>query len=124
MASVMVVDDSGYARRTHRAILEGGGYTVTEASTGMSAIEGYFLHRPDVVLLDLSMEDLGGLDVLRKLREIDPAVRVVVVSADVQRTTEKMVSEAGALAFLGKPASREQLLDTVQSVVGAPEDVR
>ena len=68
MATIMVVDDSGYARRTHRRILESAGHSVIEATSGMEAIEGYFLHRPDLVLLDLSMEDMGGLDVLRKFR--------------------------------------------------------
>lgn len=124
MATILVVDDSGYARRTHRAILESGGHTVIEASSGMSAIESYFLHHPDLVLLDLSMEDMGGLEVLRKVRELDPGARIVVVSADVQRSTERMVNEGGALAFLGKPASRDQLLETVDSATGAPESGR
>lgn len=113
MATVMVVDDSGYARRTHRRILESGGYAVVEAGSGMEAIERYFLNRPDLVLLDLSMEDLGGLDVLAKLREMDSSARVVIVSADVQRSTERLASEGGALAFVGKPVTPEQLLATV-----------
>lgn len=113
MLTVMVVDDSGYARRVHRRILEEGGYAVVEASTGMEAIERYFLERPDLVLLDLSMEDMGGLDVLTKLREMEPHVRVAIVSADVQRSTERMVADAGALAFVGKPVTPEQLLATV-----------
>lgn len=124
MATILVVDDSGYARRTHRAILESVGHVVIEASTGMSAIEHFFLHHPDLVLLDLSMEDMGGIDVLRKIRELDPAARIVVVSADVQRSTERMVSESGALAFLGKPASREALLETIDTVLVAPESGR
>jgi two-component system chemotaxis response regulator CheY len=121
MATIMVVDDSGYARRTHRRILESGGHTVIEATTGMAAIEGYFLQRPDLVLLDLSMEDIGGLDVLRKFRELDAGARVVVISADVQRSTERLVADAGALRFLGKPASPELLLETVTTLLqGAP----
>ena len=117
MATVMVVDDSGYARRTHRRIVESAGHTVIEATTGMEAIEQYFLHHPDVVLLDLSMEDMGGLDVLRKFRELDASARVVVISADIQRSTQQLVAEAGALRFLAKPAAPEQLLDTVSSLV-------
>ena len=117
MATIMVVDDSGYARRTHRRILETGGHSVIEATSGMEAIEGYFLHRPELVLLDLSMEDIGGLDVLRKLREMDPGARVVVISADVQRSTGQLVAEAGALRFLGKPAAAEQLLATVSELL-------
>lgn len=116
MATILVVDDSGYARKTHRQILQSAGHSVIEASTGMGAIEQYFLDRPDLVLLDLSMEDMGGLEVLRKLREMDHDARVVVVSADVQRSTERMVAEQGALRFLGKPATREQLLCAVDEL--------
>jgi two-component system, chemotaxis family, chemotaxis protein CheY len=113
MASIMVVDDSGYTRRTHRRILESAGHAVTEATSGMEAIESYFVNRPDLVLLDLSMEDMGGLDVLKKLRELESGARVVVISADVQRSTARLVAEAGALRFLGKPVSAEDLLATV-----------
>ena len=120
MATIMVVDDSGYARRTHRRILETVGHEVVEASTGMEAIETFFLHHPQLVLLDLSMEDMGGLDVLRKLREMEAGARVVVISADVQRTTLDLVSEAGALRFLGKPVSSETLVATVSELLEEP----
>ncbi|NUO65678.1 MAG: response regulator [Gemmatimonadaceae bacterium] len=119
MPTIMIVDDSGYTRRTHRKILEGAGYQVVEASTGMAAIEGYFLHHPDLVLLDLTMADMGGLDVLQKFRELHAGARVVVISADVQRSTGKMVAESGALGFLGKPVSAEDLIGTVREVIEA-----
>src|SRR5690348_4758724 len=103
MATIMIVDDSNYSRRTHRRIVESAGHTVHEAATGMAALEGIVVHQPDVVLLDLTMEDMSGFDVLEKLREIRPTTRVIVVSADVQRSTAQMVAESGALRFLGKP---------------------
>ena len=117
MASIMIADDSGYTRRTHRRILESEGHVVHEAASGMAAIEGYFVHRPDVVLLDLTMEDMSGLDVLARLREMEANARVVVISADVQRSTAKLVAEAGALRFLGKPVAPELLLETVRDVL-------
>lgn len=120
MAKIMIVDDSAYARRVHRSILERAGYTVVEASTGVGGIETYSIERPDVVVLDLSMEDLGGLEVLRTLRDLDAAARVVVVSADVQRSTSDAVMAAGAERFLGKPALPEQLLTAVTDILGAP----
>jgi two-component system, chemotaxis family, chemotaxis protein CheY len=117
MATIMIVDDSNYTRRTHRRIVESDGHVVHEASTGLAAIEGYFVHRPDLVLLDLTMEDMGGLDVLAKLREFDPGARVIVVSADVQRSTSKLVAESGAIRFLGKPVTAEGLLDAVRGAL-------
>ena len=120
MACIMIVDDSNYTRRTHRRILETGGHAVVEASTGMAAIESFFVHRPDLVLLDLTMEDMGGLEVLQKLRELDGGARVVVISADVQRSTAQLVAESGALRFLGKPVSAEDLLATVRTLLAEP----
>jgi two-component system chemotaxis response regulator CheY len=119
MALIMIVDDSNYTRRVHRRILESDGHTVVEASTGMAAIESFFVHHPELVLLDLTMEDIGGLDVLAKLRELNAQARVVVISADVQRSTAKLVTESGALRFLGKPVSAEQLVETVRELVEA-----
>ncbi len=122
MATIMVVDDSAYTRRTHRRILETAGHAVVEASSGMEAIEGYFVHRPDLVLLDLSMEDMGGLEVLGKLRELEAHARVVVISADVQRSTLEMVADAGALRFLGKPVAPDELLHTVSTLANGENE--
>lgn len=119
MGKILIVDDSNYARRVHRQILESGGHEVVEAATGMAALERFYLDSPDVVVLDLSMEDIGGLDVLRRLREMDPEARIIVVSADVQRTTERLVLDSGAMRFIGKPAGPEQLLDTIGELLGA-----
>ena len=112
----MVVDDSAYARRVHRGILERAGHTVLEAGTGTSAIETYALERPELVLLDLSMADIGGLDVLRTLRDLDATARVIVVSADVQKSTEQAVMASGARRFVRKPASPEDLVAAVTAV--------
>ena len=117
MSTVMIVDDSNYTRRTHRRILESAGHSVIEADTGMAAIESYAMHRPDLVLLDLTMTDMGGLEVLAKLREFDGAARVVVVSDDVQRSTAALVADSGALRFLGKPVAAPELLETVRELL-------
>ncbi len=118
MALILIVDDSGYARRLMRKSLQAAQHEVIEADGGMAAIETYFLRRPDVVLLDLTMEDVGGLEVLRKLKEMDSNARVVVVSADVQSSTEELVREAGAQAFLGKPVASQVLLDHIDAALG------
>lgn len=117
MATVMIVDDSNYTRRTHRRILESAGHTVIEADSGMAAIESYVLHHPALVLLDLTMADMGGLEVLEKLREFDAEARIVVVSADVQRSTASLVADSGALRFLGKPVAAPELIDTVNALL-------
>jgi two-component system, chemotaxis family, chemotaxis protein CheY len=110
---VLLVDDSGLARRSTRRILEGAGYEVVEAEDGMAAIEQYFVEKPDVVMLDLVMKGMYGLEVLGKLREMDPDARVVVLSADIQTSSRDLVQAAGASGFLTKPADAEQMLAAI-----------
>ena len=102
-ARVLIVDDSALARRNLRQILESANCEVDEAEDGLSALERYFLEKPDVVLLDLVMRSMYGLDVLEKIRQLDPLAKVVVVSADVQISSQQLVDQAGAMAFITKP---------------------
>ncbi len=123
-AKILIVDDSALSRRTLRRILETAGYDVVEADDGMTALEVYFLEKPNLVLLDLVMKGMYGLDVLVKLREMDPNALVVVASADVQSSTRKMVDEAGALAFINKPFTSEPVIAAVEAALaeGAPSE--
>jgi len=114
---ILIVDDSGFARRTLRQILEGGGHSVDEAANGNDALERYFLKKPDLVLLDMVMEGLTGMEVLARLRELDPAARVVVASADVQSSTRADVQAGGAIGFINKPFVREQVLNAISNVL-------
>ena len=116
-ARILVVDDSGLARRRARAILEGAGYEVLEAEDGMSALERYFVSRPDVVVLDLVMTGMYGLDVLTKLREMDGSAKVIVVSADVQTSSQRLVNDAGASGFLVKPLEADQILPLIRTTL-------
>ena len=116
-AKVLLVDDSGLARRSTRRVLEDAGYSVVEAEDGLSALEQFAVEKPDVVLLDLVMKGMYGLDVLQKLRELDPAVRVIVISADIQTSSREMVKAAGASAFLNKPVGPGEVVRTVGEVM-------
>lgn len=117
---VLLVDDSGLARRSMRAMLESGGFEVVEAEDGIAALERYFLEKPDAVLLDLVMKGMYGLDVLSKLRELDATARIIVVSADVQSSSHQLVEAAGASGFINKPVDREGLLRVVRNVLEGP----
>ena len=114
---VLVVDDSALSRRTLRQILELGGYDVAEAEDGLTALERYFLEKPDVVLLDLVMKGMYGLDVLTKLRELDANARVVVVSADIQTSSQELAEAAGAKAFVNKPFDKADILKALSDVL-------
>ena len=114
---VLLVDDSALARRSTRRVLEDAGYTVVEAEDGLSALERFAIEKPDVVLLDLVMKGMYGVDVLQKLREMDPDVRVIVVSADVQTSSHDLVRAAGAVGFINKPAAPGQVVNTVALIL-------
>jgi two-component system chemotaxis response regulator CheY len=98
-AKILIVDDSAMSRRIVRGYLESAGHEVTEASDGIAALNGYLLEKPDIVLLDLVMAGMGGLEVLQKLRENDSQARVIVATADIQNATREMAEQAGSRGF-------------------------
>jgi two-component system chemotaxis response regulator CheY len=116
-AKVLLVDDSGLARRSTRRLLEEAGYTVLEAEDGLSALERFAMEKPDIVLLDLVMKGMYGLEVLTKLRELDPDARVLVMSADVQTSSRELVRTAGAAGFLNKPAAPGEVVKMVANII-------
>lgn len=120
MATILIIDDSAMSRRILRSILETAGHTVLAAENGLAGLEQYVLNRPDLVLLDLLMHELSGLDVLAKLREIDPQARVVVATADIQHSTQDLVLEGGARGFVTKPFEAAAVLAAVRAALGAP----
>lgn len=117
MAKILIVDDSGMSRRSLRRILESAGHDVVEAQDGISALELYFIDKPNLVLLDLTMSGMYGVDVLTKLREMDPAAQVIIASADIQSSTRELVEAGGAQAFIHKPFSVDQVLTAVNAVL-------
>ncbi|MBX9652543.1 response regulator, partial [bacterium] len=72
MANILIVDDSNLSRRMSRRILESGGHKVRDVPDGLAALEQYMLERPDVILLDMTMAEMDGLEVLKQVLAIDP----------------------------------------------------
>lgn len=120
-SKVLIVDDSALARRGLRQILEGAGCEVVEAQDGLSALERYYLEKPDVVMLDLVMRGMYGLDVLQKIRELDPDARVVVVSADIQSSSHELAEQAGAKAFVNKPFDKAEILAALDTALSGAD---
>jgi two-component system chemotaxis response regulator CheY len=116
-AKVLIVDDSSLTRRNLRQILETAGCAVVEAENGLDALERYFLEKPDVVMLDLVMRGMYGLDVLHKIRELDPRARVIVVSADIQTSSQDLAGESGAAAFINKPFDKSDILSALDTAL-------
>ena len=117
MAAILVVDDSALSRRITRRALEAAGHAVAEAADGLAALEAYALTRPDLVLLDVTMAGMDGLEVLRQLTGLDPAARVVMATADVQSSTRTLAEAGGAAGFVTKPFDAGQILGAVQAAL-------
>jgi two-component system, chemotaxis family, chemotaxis protein CheY len=116
-AKILVVDDSGLARRLVKQFAEELGHTVEEASDGPQALERYVLNKHDVVVLDMVMHGMYGVEVLGKLREINPQLPVIVLTADIQKTTREQVQAAGAAAMIHKPVKKEELVEVLNKVL-------
>ena len=116
-AKILVVDDSGLARRLSRQILEEAGHSVEEVDNGSMALERYSLNRHDLVVLDMVMHGMPGLDVLTMLHQINPALPVIVVTADIQKSTREQVKAAGAAAILNKPLNKQEFIALVDKIL-------
>ena len=116
-ARILVVDDSGLARRTMRRMLEELGHSVDEAADGAEALERYVIHPPEVVLLDMVMHGMYGLEVLVKFRELNPQLPVIIATADIQKSTRDQVRAAGAAAMVNKPLKKEELAIVLATVL-------
>src|ERR1700747_1013896 len=105
----LVIDDEVQIRRLLRLVLEAEKYQVHEAETGQQGLMGISNHKPDVILLDLGLPDLQGLEVLKRLREWSEApVIVLTVRDDVEEKVAAL--DAGADDYVTKPFSTPELL--------------
>ena len=91
MAKVLVADDAMFMRNRTSKLLAANGYEVIEASNGEEAVKRYFEEKPDVVLMDITMPVLDGIEALKQMKAGDPNARVVMVTALGQKS---MVLEA------------------------------
>ena len=119
---VMVVDDHPIWRDAVARVLAEAGYHVTAAvGEGGHAVRVAPAARPDVVVLDLQLPDLSGVEVVRRLIATDPAVRVLMLSASGEQQDVLDAVKAGALGYLLKSAGRAEFLDAVaRTAVGDP----
>ncbi len=122
---ILVVEDNALNRRLFTHVLELSGFEVSEAVDGPEALSAIAANRPDLVLLDLDLPRLNGLDVLRRLRR-DPACAdtpVLACSAIVCRRTEGEARALGAGGYLTKPVGPAVLVAHVAELVGAARGV-
>lgn len=113
--TVMVVEDDPATRRLYRFLLSNSGYTVVEAGDGAAALEQLKSTPCDVIITDMNMPVMGGIDMVRTLRQNNSDVYVIMVTAFGTPDTEKHAFRAGVNEYLTKPFDFEELERRVQS---------
>ncbi|HHW06746.1 MAG TPA: response regulator [Clostridia bacterium] len=107
--SVLLVDDSLLVRKQLRGMLEEMNCTVLEAANGVQAVDIVAKDKPDLVLMDIVMPETDGIETLKKIKEINQAVKIVMVSSVGTQSYLKEAIKSGAFDFLQKPVDKEAL---------------
>jgi DNA-binding response OmpR family regulator len=114
----MIVDDDESVRALLRMTLPAEGFDVVEATGGDEALGSVRDQKPDLVLLDWKMPGQPGSHVLDELKRLDPSLPVIVLTAEIQPHHRALADSLGADAFLTKPFSPLELLETVERLLG------
>jgi two-component system, chemotaxis family, chemotaxis protein CheY len=118
--TVLLVDDEAHIRKFVRLILKLlCDARILEASNGLEAIALYQTERPDLVLLDVNMPNMTGLETLRKLRELDPDVVAVMLTSLANRQTIDEAIELGAANYIRKDSTKEEIAEALTETITA-----
>jgi len=117
--TVLVVDDEASIRRLARVALEQAGLRVLEAGDGATALETARRQRPDVILLDLALPRMSGLEVCRRLRETPPTAKipVLVITGLLDQARQEAIAQAGAAGVIEKPFTPASLARRVAATL-------
>jgi len=115
---ILVVDDAAFMRMMIKDILTKNGYEVcAEAEDGLKAVEKYVKEKPDLVMMDITMPNMNGIEAVREIMKIDPAANVVICSAMGQQAMVIEAIQAGAKDFIVKPFQADRVLETVRKIL-------
>lgn len=116
---VLIVDDAAFMRMMIKDILSKDGYEVVgEADNGVKAVEKYKELTPDLVLMDITMPEMNGIDAVKNIKAIDPGAKIVMCSAMGQQAMVIESIQAGARDFIVKPFQADRVLEAVRKVIG------
>jgi len=111
---VLIVDDSAIMRRIMKNIVTGNGYSVIgEAKNGKMGVDKYIELNPDIVTMDVTMDEMNGIEALRQIKKYNPMAKVIMVSSMGQDVIVKDAIIAGAKGFIVKPFIEKQLIDVL-----------
>ena len=117
--NILICDDAAFMRMMIKDILTKNGYTVAgEAENGAKAVEKYAELHPDLVLMDITMPEMDGIQALKKIKESDPGATVIMCSAMGQQAMVIESIQSGAKDFIVKPFQADRVIEAVRKVVG------
>ncbi|MBR5337156.1 MAG: response regulator [Lachnospiraceae bacterium] len=119
MARILIVDDAAFMRMMIKDVISKNGFEVAgEAVNGMDAVDKYNELKPDLVLMDITMPEMDGIQALKKIKEGDGNAKVIMCSAMGQQAMVIEAIQSGAKDFIVKPFQPERILEAVQKVLG------
>lgn len=117
--NVLICDDAAFMRMMIKDILTKNGYNIAgEAENGKKAVEKFNETKPDLVLMDITMPEMDGIQALKKIKEMDPGACVIMCSAMGQQAMVIEAIQSGAKDFIVKPFQAERVLEAVKKVIG------
>jgi len=123
MSTVLIVEDNDKNMKLARDVLQAKGYQTLEAVTGEEGVKLAKEKKPDLVLMDIQLPGINGIEAFRQIRgdANTRGIPVVALTASVTPTDRSAIAAAGFDAFLGKPINLKEFLDTVKRLVSAPK---
>ena len=116
--NVLICDDAAFMRMMIKDILTKNGYNVAgEAENGLKAVEKYNETKPDLVMMDITMPEMDGIQALKKIKEADPNATVIMCSAMGQQAMVIEAIQSGAKDFIVKPFQADRVLEAIKKVV-------
>ena len=117
--NILICDDAAFMRMMIKDILTKNGYNVAgEAENGLRGMEKYKEVNPDLVLMDITMPEMDGIQALREIKKVDPNASVIMCSAMGQQAMVIESIQAGAKDFIVKPFQADRVIEAVKKVVG------
>lgn len=118
---IMLVDDAAFMRMTIKNVLTKMGYTnLLEAADGAQAVEMYEKEHPDLVIMDITMPNMDGIQALQAIKAKDPGAKVIMCSAMGQEAMVVQAIKEGAMDFIVKPFKPDRILQTVTKIWADP----
>lgn len=118
--TVLVVEDNELNMKLFRDLLEASGYDTVETRNGLEAIDLARSHRPDLILMDIQLPEVSGLEVTKWIKEDDDlrSIPIIAVTAFAMKGDEERIRKGGCEAYLSKPISVATFIETVKAYLG------